>query len=98
LNTTDGQRLSVETDEFRQTAESGARGDAAKVIGASAIGAIIGAVAGGGTGAGVGAGVGGAVGGGGVLLTRGKPVTLPAETLVTFHLSAPISITERLSF
>jgi hypothetical protein len=56
------------------------------VGGGAVIGAIIGAIAGGGKGAAIGAGVGAAGGAGTQLATRGKNVSVPAETLVTFQL------------
>ena len=58
-------------------------------------GAIIGAIAGGGKGAAIGAATGGAAGAGGVLLTRGKAVTLPSELRINFRLNAPVTVTER---
>ena len=66
-----------------------------RVKGGAAIGAVIGAIAGGGKGAAIGAGVGGGAGAGDVLLTRGKPATLPSETRISFRLSQPVTVTER---
>ena len=63
---------------------------------AAAIGAAIGAIAGGGRGAAIGAGVGGAAGAGGVMTTRGKPVHIPVETRISFRLSEPVTLTEKL--
>ena len=97
INTTDGQRLQVQTDSFDKKGSAATGRDAAKVGGGAALGAIIGAIAGGGKGAGIGAGIGGAAGVGDVLLTRGRPLTLPSETSLTFRLSAPATITERLN-
>jgi len=51
----------------------------------------------GGKGAAIGAGVGGGAGAGDVLLTRGKPATLPSETRLSFRLRAPVTITEKTS-
>jgi hypothetical protein len=97
INTTDGQRIRVATNtvEKRGTASSGS--DAAKIAGGAALGAIIGALGGGGKGAAIGAGAGGAAGTGIVLATRGKPATLPNESLLTFQLSDPVVITEKLN-
>lgn len=97
INTTDGQRIRVETNavEKRSTATNGA--DAAKIAGGAAIGAIIGALGGGGRGAAIGAGAGGAAGTGVVLATRGRPATLPTESLLTFQLTNPVTITEKLN-
>jgi hypothetical protein len=60
------------------------------VGGGAAIGAIIGAIAGGGKGAAIGAGVGAAAGAGTQVLTRGRSVEVPAETLLTFRLQQPL--------
>jgi hypothetical protein len=56
------------------------------VGGGAIIGAIVGAIAGGGKGAAIGGGVGAAAGAGTQLATRGKNVSVPAESLVTFRL------------
>jgi hypothetical protein len=95
IHTSDGQTVSVQTDPFDRRAEASHQEDAEKVGGGAAIGAIIGAIAGGGKGAAIGAGVGGGAGAGDVLLTRGRPVTFPTETRVSFRLRAPVTVTER---
>jgi hypothetical protein len=97
INTTDGQRVPVETSFFEKIAPARGREDAAKIGGGAALGAIIGAIAGGGKGAAIGAGVGGGAGTGAVLLGHGKPALLPAETRLTFQLSRPATITEKLN-
>jgi len=97
INTTDGQRVQVQTSSFDKKGGGNTGRDAAKVAGGAALGAIIGAIAGGGKGAGIGAGVGGAAGAGDVLLTRGKAAVIPNETVLTFRLSAPVTITEKLN-
>jgi hypothetical protein len=95
IHLSDGQTISVQTDNFERKAETTHKTDAAKVGAGAAIGAIIGAIAGGGKGAAIGAGVGGGAGAGDVMLTRGKPATLPSETKISFRLSAPITVSER---
>ena len=95
LYTADGQKVALRTDSFERHGEQTQTQDAAKVGGGAALGAIIGAIAGGGKGAAIGAGVGGAAGAGDVLLTRGKPATLPSETRINFRLSSAVTITER---
>jgi hypothetical protein len=95
IHTADGQNVAVQTDSFERQAEQSQKQDAAKVGIGAAVGAAIGAIAGGGKGAAIGAGVGGGAGAGDVLLTRGKPVTLPSETRISFRLRAPVTITER---
>jgi hypothetical protein len=95
IHTSDGQSVSVHTDPFDRRAEASHQEDAAKIGGGAAVGAIIGAIAGGGKGAAIGAGVGGGAGAGDVLLTRGRPVTFPTETRISFRLRAPVTVTER---
>ncbi len=97
VHLSDGQTISVHTDSFERKAEASHKTDAAKIGGGAAIGAIIGAIAGGGKGAAIGAGVGGGAGAGDVLLTRGKPATIPSETRINFRLSTPVTVTERRS-
>jgi hypothetical protein len=62
-------------------------------VGLAGVGAVIGAIAGGGVGAAVGAGVGG-IAGLGVSSAQGKgEAALPAEAIVTFHLTQPADVT-----
>ena len=95
VHLSDGQTINVQTDGFEQKADSSHKTDAAKVGAGAAIGAIIGALAGGGKGAAIGAGVGGGAGAGDVALTRGKPAAIASETVISFRLSAPLTVTER---
>jgi hypothetical protein len=95
LNTSDGQKIAIQTDSFEKHAESSTGSDVAKVGAVTAIGAAIGAIAGGGKGAAIGAATGGAAGTGGVLATRGKSTTLPSETRISFRLRNAVTITER---
>jgi hypothetical protein len=88
LHTSDGQNVSIRTDSFARHAEPDHGGDVQKVAVGAAVGAVIGAAAGGGKGGGAGAGD--------VMLTRGKPATLPSETRISFRLRAPLTLTERL--
>src|ERR1035441_6814264 len=98
LDTSDGQQVDIKTETLRKQGTTMATGDQVGVVAAAAgIGAIIGAIAGGGKGAAIGAGAGGAAGGGGVVATRDKAVSLPTESKITFRLSAPVTITERLN-
>ena len=57
------------------------------------IGALFGAVAGGGAGAAIGAGLGGALGLGSSAASHSGQVYVPAEGLLTFHLSQPVMVT-----
>jgi hypothetical protein len=95
LRLSDGQMVPLETESFERHAEQERGEDVAKVGAGAAIGAVIGAIAGGGKGAAIGAGVGGGAGAGTVMATRGKPVTLPSETRLSFRLKTPVTITEK---
>jgi hypothetical protein len=97
INTTDGQRVSIETSTYQRRSTNNIGPDTAKIAGGAALGAIIGGIAGGGKGAAIGAGAGGAAGTGAVLLTRGKPATVETETPLTFRLANPVTITEKLN-
>ena len=96
INTTDSQRVPVETSIFNQQTNRNTGRDAAKVGGGAALGALIGAIAGGGAGAAIGAGVGGAAGVGDVVFTHGRPAVLQPEAQISFRLSAAVAITERI--
>jgi len=67
------------------------------VGGGAVLGAIIGGIAGGGKGAIIGAGAGAAAGAGAQVLTRGKDVSVPAESLLTFRLAQPMQLMSRNS-
>jgi hypothetical protein len=97
LNTSDGQRVRLQTEGFTKVAEKSTKKDAMKVGIGAGLGAAIGAIAGGGKGAAIGAGVGGAAGTGAVMTTRGEAAEVPAETRLTFRLKEPITITEKLN-
>jgi hypothetical protein len=97
INTTDGQRVQIETTTFQRRGASNAGPDAAKIAGAAALGALIGGIAGGGKGAAIGAGAGGAAGTGAVLLSHGRPAVVESETQLLFRLANPVMITEKLN-
>jgi hypothetical protein len=95
LFTSDGQKIAISTDPWTRRGDSSRSGEAAKIGGGAALGAIIGAVAGGGAGAAIGAGVGGIAGAGTVAATRPKPANVPSETIVRFRMAAKVTIRER---
>jgi hypothetical protein len=71
----------------------GANRDTATYVGGGALlGTIIGAIAGGGKGAAIGAAVGAAGGAGAQIITKGRSVYLPAESLVTFRLARRLNV------
>jgi BON domain len=81
------------TDAFTKQGNGRGKNTAAKTGGGAAVGAIIGALAGGGKGAAIGAVTGGGVGAGVNAVTRGQQVQIPTETLVSFRLQSPITVT-----
>jgi hypothetical protein len=62
-------------------------------VGLAGVGAVIGAIAGGGVGAAVGAGVGGVAGLGVSSASGAGEAAIPAEAIVTFHLTHPADVT-----
>jgi len=93
--TINGQRYAVEAEqnvlESQRKEGVGVNKRTGKYVGGGAIlGAIIGGIAGGGKGAAIGAGAGAAAGAGAQVLTRGKAVKVPAESLLTFRLTEPM--------
>ena len=60
--------------------------------GGAALGAVIGAIAGGGKGAAIGAVSGAGAGAGAQILTKGKSIKIPAESVLTFQLDRPLHV------
>jgi hypothetical protein len=89
----DGSQLPVHTELVQASAGASQGRDAAAIGTTTGIGAIVGAAAGGGEGAAIGAAAGAAAGIAGVLSTRGRPTVLYPETLLTFRLLDPTTIT-----
>ncbi|HZO52921.1 MAG TPA: hypothetical protein VFB63_09400 [Bryobacteraceae bacterium] len=95
--TVNGQRyaLSAEANELSSTRKEGIGTNerTAKYVGGGAVlGAIVGAIAGGGKGAAIGAAAGAGAGAGTQVLTRGKSVKVPSESLLTFRLEQPLGV------
>jgi hypothetical protein len=93
--TVNGQRYAVDTDTQRVASRDGigANRRTGEFVGGGAIlGSIIGAIAGGGKGAAIGAAAGAAAGAGGQVLTRGRAISVPPESLLTFRLERPLNI------
>jgi hypothetical protein len=61
--------------------------------GGAALGGIIGAIAGGGKGAAIGAGAGAGAGALTQILTKGRAIKVPAESVLTFSLDKPLRVT-----
>lgn len=96
LSTSDGQKITIRTDNFVREGESSTKSDATKIGVGAAAGAALGAIFGGGKGAAIGAASGGAAGTGVVLATRGKPAVIAVETRVPFRLAASVTVTEKI--
>jgi len=91
-----GQRYGIEAESnvlnnTDQREGLGINDRTGKYVGGGALlGAVIGAITGGGKGAAIGAGAGAAAGAGAQVLTRGRRVNVPAETLLTYRLAQPL--------
>ena len=82
----------LESDTWSSQGPSKSGYTAANTVGGAAFGAVIGAIAGGGVGAGVGAVAGGTSGALISSATHGPRLDLPAEVLLQFHLTAPLTV------
>ena len=91
----DGRTVAIATSSYAKESRTTKEKDAVKIGIGAGIGAAIGAIAGGGKGAAIGAGVGGGAGTATVLATRGDPVVIPSESLLSFKLSKAITVTKR---
>jgi hypothetical protein len=87
-----GQTSPVLTDTFATDTRGKGGYTTANTVGGAAIGALIGAVAGRGPGAAIGAAAGGAAGLGLSAASAGPRDIMPPETLLTFHLKAPLTV------
>jgi len=92
LTLVDGQQVPIETELTKLTGPTSRGRDAGVIVGSGATGAAVGAAAGLGVGAAIGAGAGAIAGTVGVLLTRGHPTVIYPESMLTFRLSEPITI------
>jgi len=87
LHTSDGQTITIATENYFKHANAGQVDSTAKLAGGGTLGALVG---------GKSAGIGGGAGAGDAMLTRGKSAELPSEMLVTFKLKDDVPLTERL--
>lgn len=87
-----GITYSLATSEYEEVAEGRGTQTAQRVGTGAGVGALIGLIAGGGKGAAIGAGVGAGTMGAVQVLTKGEKLYIPAETLLGFTLSEPLSI------
>jgi hypothetical protein len=92
LTLVDGQQVALQTQLFQTSAGNSQGRNVAAVGTTTGVGAVIGAIAGGGTGAAIGAGVGATAGIIGVMSTPGRPTVIPPETVLSFRLQVPVTI------
>ncbi len=88
----DGSRIPITTETIYREGEPLAGKSAAKITGATAGGAFLGALLGGRKGAAIGGAVGAAGGTAAVMAGSEQIVTLPAGTLLTVRLLAPVTV------
>jgi len=88
-----GRSYGIEVDPYRRQGSNRTTNTAEKVGAGAVIGAIIGGIAGGGKGAGIGAAAGGGLGGGVQAATKGQQIQLPSETVLSFTLRSPLTVT-----
>jgi hypothetical protein len=84
---------SVTTSSYEKTSSGKGKRTAGFIGGGGGGGALIGGLAGGGKGALIGGLLGAGAGTAGAALTGNKDVSVPAETVVTFKLAEPITVT-----
>jgi hypothetical protein len=92
LTLVDGQQVPIETELTSLKGPTSKARDAGAIAGTTALGAAVGGAADLGPGAAIGAGAGLIAGTVGVLLTRGRPTVIYPESVLTFRLSEPITI------
>jgi hypothetical protein len=93
--TVNGRRYLVSTTDLARDSDTGIgknKRTAEAIGGGAAIGTLIGAIVGGGKGAAIGAVIGAAGGAGAQVLTRGREVRVPAETVLNFRLDRPVML------
>lgn len=87
-----GVPMTVETSTYVQTIKGKGKRTAVMAGGGTGAGALIGGLAGGGKGALIGGLVGAGAGTAGAAFTGNKDLQIPAESVVTFKLSSPITV------
>jgi len=93
--TIQGRRYGISTADIKESGNQGIgknKRTAEMVGGGAALGTLLGAIAGGGKGAAIGAVAGAAAGGTAQVLTKGKEVKVPAETVLKFKLDKPLRL------
>jgi hypothetical protein len=88
----DGQQVPVQSSLISRQGPTSQGRDAAAIAGTTAFGAAVGAAAAWGPGAAMGAGAGFVAATVGVLLTRGHPTIIYPESILTFRIEQPVTI------
>ncbi|MBS1799446.1 MAG: hypothetical protein JSS95_06425 [Acidobacteria bacterium] len=94
IQVTDISGHRVNTNAYERVEKGKGKRTAAVIGGGAGLGALIGGLAGGGKGAAIGALAGGGAGTAGAAYTGNKDVVIPAESVVAFHLTAPVTVTK----
>jgi hypothetical protein len=89
-----GKPYTIQTSAVEREQKGKGKRSAAMIGGGAGAGALIGALAGGGKGAAIGALVGGGAGTAGAAFTGKADITLPAESALSFKLTAPLEVKE----
>lgn len=87
-----GTAYPILTDHVRLESKGKGASTAKKTAGGAVLGTVIGAIAGRGKGAAIGAGVGAAAGGAASVITGGKQVNVPSESLLEFRLHHRVTL------
>jgi hypothetical protein len=87
-----GSNYAIQSAAVSQESKGKGKRTATMVGGGAAAGALIGGLAGGGKGAAIGALVGGGAGTAGAAYTGNRDISLPAESALTFKLTAPLTL------
>jgi hypothetical protein len=90
--TIQGTAYHIRTTPITQQTKGKGKRTAGMVGGGAGGGAVIGAIAGGGKGAAIGALVGGGAGTAGAAFTGKRDISLPAETTLSFKMTAPLTL------
>lgn len=88
-----GRRYSLHTSQYSREGSSRGKNTAEKVGGGAVLGSIIGAIAGGGKGAAIGGVVGAGAGGGVQAASKAPQIHVASESLLSFTLQNPITVT-----
>jgi len=88
----DGKEEPVQTAAVARSIKGKGKRSTVLIGGGAGLGALIGGLAGGGKGAAIGAAAGGGAGTAGAAFTGNKDIVLPAESAVTFKLTAPVEV------